>query len=186
MKNIETTSWLSKIHRANAKGHSTVEMSLLMLPFILLILAVMEFGMYYFHQHSIQFATREGMRLALVGEVLLDEQGDPLTRDESIEQMIRQNASWAMDSFNEGVFRVDAGQISGNNYFDDPASFSNPNGAVNAGNPADYMKVRVQYYHKFITPMIGNLFQTDAGCGEENCVLMEAFGTYRNELFTVS
>ena len=52
MKNIETTSWLSKIHRANAKGHSTVEMSLLMLPFILLILAVMEFGMYYFHQHS--------------------------------------------------------------------------------------------------------------------------------------
>ena len=63
MKNIETTSWLSKIRPANAKGNTIVETSLLILPFIILILGVMEFGWFYFHQHTMQFATREGMRL---------------------------------------------------------------------------------------------------------------------------
>ena len=181
MKNTEATSWLSKIHRANARGHTTIEMSLLMLPFLLLIMGVMEFGWYYFHQHSIQFATREGMRLALVGEVLLDEQGNPLTREQSIDQTIRQNAAWAMD---EQSLSIDFG-ILGSNYFEDPNNFSDPNAAPNAGNPADYMRVRVQYYHHFFNPLIGDLFETNVNCGQEHCVLMEAEATYRNELFTV-
>lgn len=189
MKNIETTSWLSKIRPANAKGNTVVEMSLLMLPFLILIMGVMEFGWFYFHQHTIQFATREGMRLALVGEVLPDGEGGELTREESIELIIREKASWALDPNDLNFYQ---GKI-GDNY-DDPGSFSDPNEAPSAGNPADYMRIRVTYPHKFFNPFLGSLFPElppaepeelipDPCAGEKNCVSLIAEATYRNEDF---
>ena len=151
-------------------GNMMVETAFLMLPFILFLSAIMEFGWYYYHQHTLQYATREGMRMATVGGVLNDQQGDPLTREKSIIQTIQNNASVAMQIPEENIkiFRV------GDNY-------SNPDGwedaAPNAGNPADYMRVVVFYDHEFFTPLVGKLLTDD------NSVRMQAQGTYRNELF---
>lgn len=172
----ETNTWGSFLFKGNSRGHSTIETSLLMLPFLLVIMAVMEFGWYFFHQHTIQYATREGMRLALVGEVLTDGSGNTLTREESIEQTIRQNASWALNG-NDLVIQF--GPLGAN--YSDPNNFSDPNEAPNAGNPADYMRILVSYDHKFFTPLIGKLFNPD--CSNNCSVKLKAEATYRNELF---
>lgn len=172
LRNIKL-AWL---RRNDQRGHSIIEMSLLMLPFMLVLLAVMEFGWYFFHQHTLQYATREGMRLALVGEVLVDGQGNPLTREQSIDQTIRQNAAWAL---NENDLLIQFGPL-GANYVD-PNNFSDPNQAPNAGNPADYMRIRVTYDHQFFTPLLGRLF--NPGCNEDCKVTLQAEATYRNELF---
>lgn len=146
------------------------EMGFLLLPFLLLIMAVVEFGWFYLHEHTLQYATREGMRLALVGGILTDGQGQPLSREDSIIQTIQQSAAWIMDipQSNIHIFTV------GNNY-DNPEGWETA--APNAGNPADYMRVVVDYEHTFLTPLISHLFSDDG------TFLMRAQGTYRNELF---
>ena len=149
-----------------------VETAMLMLPFILFLSsAIMEFGWYYYHQHTLQYATREGMRMATVGGVLNDQQGDPLTREKSIiKNDSKECVGGHADSRRELLrfFRV------GDNY-------SNPDGwedaAPNAGNPADYMRVVVFYDHEFFTPLVGKLLSDD------DSIRMQAQGTYRNELF---
>lgn len=150
-----------------------IEMGALLLPFLLLLFSVFEFGWYFFHEHTLQYATREGMRMALVGGVVNDENGDPLSREASIVKTIQDNAAWAMD--------IESGDISifvvGDNY-------QNPEGweteAPNAGNPADYMRVVVEYDHTFLTPLVGPII-SDSGS-----IRLKAQGTYRNELFDTS
>jgi len=79
------------------RGQSTLEMSLLLFPFLFLVLAVVEFGWFYLHQHTLQYATREGMRLGLVGTQLQGEKETVLTREESIIHTIKQQASGVID-----------------------------------------------------------------------------------------
>ena len=165
-KKYQDRSW------GNSRGNTMTEIALLLFPFLLLLTSVFEFGWYYFHEHTLEHATREGMRLALVGGITNDEDGDPLTREESIIKTIQKNASWAMSipAENIAIFKV------GNNY-------ENPDGwettAPNAGNPADYMRVVVEYKHKFLTPLVGHIFSDD---GTAN---MRAQATYRNELYDI-
>ncbi|WP_447968949.1 TadE/TadG family type IV pilus assembly protein [Nitrospira sp. M1] len=148
------------------------EVGLLLFPFILLLSSVFEFGWYYFHEHTLQHATREGMRLALVGGITKDGNGDSLSREDSIIHAIQKNASWAMVIRAEdiAIFKV------GDNY-------QNPEGwetaAPNAGNPADYMRVVVDYEHTFLTPFVGRIFS------ENGSAKMRAQATYRNELYDI-
>jgi len=153
----------------NQRGNTAVEVALLMGPFLLLLVGIMEFGLYYFHQHTLQYATREGMRLATVGGQLLDENGEPMDRTASIIKAIKDKASRAItiDESNIKIFKV------GDNY-QNPDDWEDAN--PSAGNPADYMRVQVTYDHEFATPLIGGFF--DQG----NTITMEARGTYRNEL----
>ena len=170
MKNLFLNRFPLPRKMNNSRGNATMETAFLMLPFIILLVALIEFGWYFLHEHTLQFATREGMRLALVGGVLEDGQGNPLTREDSIIQTIQNNAAWVMTIPEDDIkiFQV------GDNY-------SNPEGwetaAPNAGNPADYMRVVASYDHEFLTPLIGEYFTDD------NTIKMQAQGTYRNELF---
>ncbi|MEE8126578.1 MAG: TadE family protein [Nitrospirales bacterium] len=153
----------------NQRGSTAVEVALLIGPFLLLLVGIMEFGLYYFHQHTLQFATREGMRLATVGRQLLDENGEPMDRTASIIKTIKDKASVAMeiDDSNIKIFKV------GDNY-QNPDDWEEAD--PSAGNPADYMRVQVTYDHEFATSLIGGFF------GQGNTITMEARGTYRNEL----
>ncbi len=157
-------------HIGEERGSTLIESAALMLPFLLLFLGIVEFGWYFLHQHTLQFATREGMRLALVGGIIDDGHGNTLSREDSIKQTIEDQAQWAMniDQNKIWIFQV------GDNY-SDPNNWEAT--AANAGNPADYMRVRVQYVHKFFTPLVGGFFSPDQK------MTMEAEGTYRNELF---
>lgn len=150
----------------NQRGNTTTEMAMMLLPFVILILGVMEFGWYFLHQHTLQYATREGMRLALVGEVLNDENGDPLTREVSISQVIHEKGELGLMDINDINFLHEA---------DD----NNWELAPNAGNPAEYMRLKVQYQHQFLTPLIGQFFP------DSESILLKAEATYRNEDFTV-
>ncbi|MGB0910289.1 MAG: TadE/TadG family type IV pilus assembly protein [Nitrospirales bacterium] len=152
------------------RGSTLIESAALMLPFLLLFLGIVEFGWYFLHQHTLQFSTREGMRMALVGSTLLDQNGDALSREESIKKTIENQARWAMNIEPEKIWIYQVGD----NY-SDPDDWKTS--AANAGNPADYMRVRVQYDHEFFTPLISGFFSSDQK------VTMAAEGTYRNELF---
>ena len=170
MKVLHRTHKTLNCYGGNERGTALIETAALMLPFLLLLVGIVEFGWYFLHQHTLQFSTREGMRMALVGGTLNDENGDPLSREDSIKQTIEEQSQWAMDIDPENIWIFQVGD----NY-SDPDDWETS--LANAGNPADYMRVRVQYEHEFFTPLIGSFFSPDQK------VTMEAEGTYRNELF---
>ncbi len=76
------------------RGNTAVEFALTLPIFIILFIGIIEFGWYFFVQHTIQYATREGMRLALVGRTIADPSnpGNNLSREASIIQTIKDNA----------------------------------------------------------------------------------------------
>lgn len=151
-------------------GQSTIETALLLLPFLLLVLAVIEFGWYFLHQHTLQFATREGMRLALVGKQLKVEGENVLSREASIIETIKQHVSGVIDSNHIQVWIY---QVTSD--YEDPEGWENQSPL--AGEPGQYMRVRVRHEHRFMTNLIAGLFQ------DAPSVSMWAEGTYRNELF---
>jgi Flp pilus assembly protein TadG len=150
------------------RGSSAVEFALALPVFIILVIGIIEFGWYFFVQHTLQFATREGMRLALVGRTLTDASGNPMTRQASIIQTIKDHASAAVkaDKLVISIYPV-------NNDFSNPANWQN---MQNPGGPGDYMRVQTSYDHNLFTPLIGSLFS-----GRH--VVVHAQGTYRNETF---
>jgi Flp pilus assembly protein TadG len=153
-----------RIGRMN-RGNTAVEFALTLPVFMLLIVGIIEFGWLFFMQHTLQHATREGTRLALVGGQITAG-GNVLSREDSIIRTIREKAPSAMDP-NElqiAIYPVSAG-------FGDPANWQS---TLDAGNPGDFMRVRTRYNHTFITPMIGGFFT-----GGD--MLIQAESTYRNE-----
>jgi len=150
------------------RGASAVEFALTLPIFIILFIGIIEFGWYFFVQHTIQYATREGMRLALVGRTLPDPGGNPMTREASIIQTIRNNAALAV---NPTTVLVSIYPVN--------ANFTDPNGwetQQDAGDPGEYMRVRSRYVHTFFTPLVGGFFSGGR-------ITIQAEGTYRNELF---
>lgn len=136
--------------------------------FFLLVIGIIEFGWYFFVQHTMQYATREGMRLALVGRTINGPGGQPLDRLNSIIVTIKNNAAPAVDPamVNVSIYKVDPAQN-----FVDPSGWQ---GTQDAGQRGDYMRVRSLYTHKLFTPLIGAFF---SGGG----ITIRAEGTYRNE-----
>jgi Flp pilus assembly protein TadG len=139
------------------------------LPLLLaMIFSIVDFGLYFFAQHTLQFATREGVRLALVGRVLNDANGNAMSREASIVQTITSKASLAIppSKIQINIYPV-------NPDLSDPADWNN---RQEAGNPGAYMRVRTRYDYKFITPILGAL-------GTDGRLAIRAQATYKNELF---
>ena len=133
------------------KGTTVVEFALVLPIFLLLVFGIFDFGRYFFVEHTLQYATREGMRLALVGRKLTDEHGNPMSREASIIKTIKDNASMAVDpsSLSIYIFQI------GSDYTDPTTWETQPN---NAGNPGSYMRVKTRYSYEFMTPLIGAFF----------------------------
>jgi len=151
----------------NKRGTAAAEFAMVLPLFVMLILGIVDFGFYFFIQHTLQFATREGTRLALTGQQLTDGKGSFLSREASIVNTIKGYASVAVepDKLNINIFQV------GSDY-SDPTDW---NKQVNAGSPGAYMRVRTTYTYEFLTPVIGVFFGGN--------ILVQAESTYRNELF---
>jgi Flp pilus assembly protein TadG len=143
------------------KGSSVVEFALALPIFIILVIGIIEFGWCFFVQHTLQYATREGMRLAIVGRTLTN-----MSPEASIIYTIRQEASLAVNpnSVLISIYPV------GNN-FGDPTNWQN---TQTAGNRGDYMRVRTRVIHTFFTPLIGSFFPGGT-------LTIQAEGTFRNE-----
>ena len=153
----------------NNKGTTLVELALVVPLFILLIFGIIDFGWYFFVEHTLQYATREGMRLALVGGKLTDANGNPMSREASIAKAIKDNASMAVDPSNLSIYIFPIA-----NDYSDPKNWQNL--PPDAGDPGSYMRVKTRYPYKFLTPLIGAFFTGGS-------TMVEAQGTYRNELF---
>ena len=152
----------------DSKGATIVEFALVLPIFALLLFSTIEFGDYFFVQHTLQFATREGTRLALVGATLNDPKGNPMTRQASIIQTIKDHASIAVnpDALQISIFSVGPG-------YTNPANWQN---TTDPGGGGNYMRVRVQYTFNFLTPLIQQFFPSG-----RHVITAEAL--YRNELF---
>jgi Flp pilus assembly protein TadG len=152
----------------DSKGATIIEFALVLPIFALLLFAIIEFGHYFFVQHTLQFATREGTRLALVGGTLNDPSGNPMTRQASIIQTIKDYASIAVNpaALQISIFPVGPG-------YTDPANWQT---TTDPGSGGSYMRVRVLYTFNFLTPLIGQFFPS----GHQ---VITAQALYRNELF---
>jgi hypothetical protein len=161
---------LAMNERKSEKGATLVEFALVMPVFFLLLFGVIDFGRYFFVQHTLQYGTREGTRLALVGKQLTDPNNPSqlLSRLESIKKMIKDSVAMAVNP-NDVVISV---------YPVDPPNYSDKaDGTLDAGEPGDYMRVKTQYTYRFLTPFISVFFS-----GGVNTIQSQA--TYRNELFS--
>jgi hypothetical protein len=150
------------------RGATVVEFAMVLPLFLLLLFGIIEFGRYFFVQHTLQFATREGTRLALVGGTLTGADGKPMTRTASIIKEIKDNASLAINPAEISI-----------SIFPITAAYSDPLGwdvQQDAGAPGAYMRVRTRLTYRFFTPLIGNFFTGGART-------IQAEATYRNELF---
>src|SRR5262245_7724316 len=68
------------------------------LPFVfILFFSIVDFGIFFFAQHTLQFATREGARVGLVGRQLVDGAGNTMSREQSIVTTIENFAGIAVD-----------------------------------------------------------------------------------------
>lgn len=152
----------------DSKGVTMVEFALVLPIFVLLLCATIEFGYYFFVEQTIQFAAREGTRLALVGGTLNDPNGNPMTRQASIIQTIQDNASLAIDpsALQISIFPVGSG-------YTNPVNWQT---TEDPGTGGQYMRVVVQYTYTFWTPIIGQFFSS----GQQ---VITAQALYRNELF---
>lgn len=159
---------ISKRILSDAGGATVVEFAMITPLFFLLLFAIIDFGWYFFTQHTIQYATREGTRLALVGVQLKDKDGNEMSREASIIKTIQDNAALAVDpvALQISIYPVGAD-------YSDPEDWEE---TVNSGIGGDYMRVRVRYTHHFLTPLIGKFFPSGA-----NVILAQSL--YRNELF---
>lgn len=153
----------------DSRGVAVVEFAMVLPIFALLFCATMEFGYYFFVEHTLQFATREGTRLALVGATLNDPHGNPMTRQASIIQTIQNNAAMAV---NPGALNINIFPVNQTTYTD-PVNWGT---MTDPGTGGEIMRVVVSYTFHFWTPIIGNLFPSS-----QSVITAEAL--YRNELF---
>lgn len=153
----------SKIN--NNKGVSAVEVAMILPVFLLLIFAVFDFGIYFYDLHTLSHATREGARLGMVGETIEGED-----RTGSIIRTIEDKASLAVirEDIDIRIF-----EVSGPSYLD-PGGWETM--SPDAGEPDDFMRIKVRYTYDFINPLIAVFFPS----GEKE-ILTEM--TYRNEQF---
>jgi len=149
------------------RGSTLVEFALVFPLFALLLFGSIEFGWYFYVEHTLQYATREGTRLALVGGTLAGPNGTQMTRVASIVATIQNDASLAVNPAKIAI-----------SIFPITAPYTNPTGwqgEQNAGNPGDYMRVVTQYNYTFLTPLIAQFFPGGS--------VIQAETTYRNENF---
>jgi hypothetical protein len=151
-----------------SRGATIVEFAMVLPMMILLFFVIIEFGRYAFVQHTLQFATREGVRLALVGRTLNGPNGTPLSRQASIVKRIQDCAAPAVApaSLVISIYPI-------NPDYTDPGGWL---GTQDPGLPGSYMRVKTQYDLRFITPVIGAFISGGH-------ILIGSQATYRNELF---
>jgi hypothetical protein len=154
---------------AGERGSTLVEFALAAPILFMVTFLIADIGMYFFKEHSVQFATREGVRLALVGGTLRDSQGNPMSREASIISTIQRYAAVAgikASDLQISIYPVDS------NYNDPPGWEA----MRDSGRPGQFMRVKTRYDYSFITPLVRNL-------GPVHDTVIQAQATYRNELF---
>jgi hypothetical protein len=154
--------------RRRTRGIALIEFAFVFPFLLILFFSIIDFGIYFLDQHTLQFATREGARVGLVGRQLTGGNGVPMSREASIITTIQQYAAIAINPANVAIsiYPINADLT-------DPVGWK---GLQDAGSPGAIMRVRVQYNYKFITPFVGQVMNNGA-------LMIQAEATYKNESF---
>jgi Flp pilus assembly protein TadG len=147
-----------------SRGTAIVEFAMVVPMMLMLFMVIIEFGRYSFVQHTLQFATREGVRLALVG-------GTGTTSAQRAASIVQRIQTCAAPAVAPSSLAISIYPI--NPDYTDPTGWK---GTQDPGLPGSYMRVRTQYDLRFITPVIGAFVSGGH-------ILIQAQATYRNELF---
>ncbi len=110
-------------------GQALVEFALVMPLILFLFFGVFEFGRFYFTRLTLQHAVAEAARFAVTGDVLADTLGTPMSRANSIVQVITENAH---------NLEVEVDQI-----------VINP---ADGGGPSEVVSVRASFIFRFVVP----------------------------------
>lgn len=166
VRKAASNSRSSRAHRS--RGIAIIEFAFVFPFLLILFFCIIDFGIYFLDQHTLQFATREGARVGLTGRQIQDAGGNTLSRTASIVQTIKKYAAIALDpnKVSVSVYPVDA-------TLSDPGGWK---GTQDAGQPGSYMRVRAQFTYKFITPFLAQVMNN-------GLMVIQAEATYRNESF---
>ena len=155
------------------KGSVAVETAMIMLPFLTILMAMLETGYMYFLAIVIEGATSEAARQVKTGAV--QKAGAPITafRQNLCDNMFR------LVSCDE--LQVDVrnfSQFSGSN--PPPLAGDGTGNSFAPGGAGDIVVVRVAYRVNFVTPFLGQILSAGGGDGTRLLVSSSAF---RNEPF---
>lgn len=132
-------SWLPHIQferlRKSGSGQNIVELALVLPLVFTLLFGVFEMGRHFYTRIGIRHVVAEAARFAVTGNVLLDENGDPLDRPSSIEKVLV-----------DGVSRFN---VSVDSIFTTP-----PDG----GGPEDVVQIAMIYTYEFSMPGMHRFF----------------------------
>ena len=72
----------------NTSGQALVEFTMVLPLLLMLFFGILEFGLYFYTRVSLRHVVRESARFAVTGNVLSDSAGKPMSKAQSIEQLI--------------------------------------------------------------------------------------------------
>jgi len=75
-------------HVRSQSGQGLVEFTLVLPLLLVLFFSIIEFSLFFYTRISLRHVVRESARFAVTGNVLTDTTGTPMTRAQSVEQMI--------------------------------------------------------------------------------------------------
>jgi Flp pilus assembly protein TadG len=160
----------------NQRGATAVEFALISLPFIMLIVGVLELAMFYARATVLEGATTAAARVIRTGEA----QKSPNAQNLFEQQLCAQiSMVMACDDLIYEVIRPNSDDFATANNL--AANFDSDgnliSGGFNAGDMSDVVVVRTAYRYHFVTPFLGPIL----GGNQANSKLMMATSTMRNE-----
>lgn len=158
------TFLLSK-HLRSESGQSVVEMSLMLMAFVLMFFAVLEYSHYFYTRLTVRHALREAVQYAATGQANIADPQNPdsnLPRTEAI----------------RAVFDRHLKGTSGSNLQEFTLT------PADGGAPEETVSLRVRFNKPFFTGLIGNLIPAAGNCPAGH-LCMEMNMVWLNEPFTV-
>jgi len=167
-----------RLHDGRRSGSAIVEFALIAPVFFLMIFALMEIGIIFFAQSTLQRATNDVARLVRTGQV----QGGAMTQTQIFNRVCSDIA--ALMSCDNNL-RVDIESFSnfGGETFSAPLNASgnfNTNNAYSPGSSCDVVLVRVYYSWTVFTPVLTPFLSNMAGSKH----LLYGAASFRNEPYT--
>ena len=132
------------LHRQS--GTTVIELAIITPVFLLILLGLMEFGIMFFSNLSMQYAVREGARYAVTGQSNLDPKTGNQQRYAAVIESIRSNSMGMYDKV-EPVISVNGKAYAANQY---------SNGMFGA--PGDIIVLQLDCNWPLVTPMLAAMF----------------------------
>jgi len=167
-----------RLRRGRRSGSAVVEFALIAPVFFLMIFALMEIGIIFFAQSTLQRAANDVARLVRTGQV----QNGAMTQTQIHDRVCTDIAPLIACDSN---LRVDIESFSnfGGESFSAPLNASgnfNPDNTYSPGNACDVVLVRVYYGWTVFTPVLTPFLSNMSG----NKHLLYAASSFRNEPFS--